>query len=256
MFRLGTVPYLNAVPLLEGLEAVAEIVAAVPGELSERLSAGELDAALLPVAEAFRGVGDGFLGRYGIASEGPVASVLLFLRRALTEVRDVALDPASRTSAALARYLVGEATHGQARFRSASRPGPSPASEAGEAVLVIGDAALEAARHWQGPMVDLGATWTALTGLPFVFARWTARRGLSPVERADLASVLDAAAERGLPVRAERARRFARDRGSDPERAVQYVQRFVRYRIGPREEEALARFEAIVRALDALPAAP
>lgn len=256
MFRLGTVPYLNAVPLLQGLETVAQVVAAVPSDLAERLGRGELDAALLPVAEAFRGVGDGFLGRYGIASEGPVASVLLFLRRALTDVRDVALDPASRTSAALARHLVLEATGGQARFRPASRPGPCPRAEAGDAVLVIGDAALEAARHWKGPMVDLGATWTARTGLPFVFARWTARRGLTPVERADLAALLDAAAERGLPQRAERARRFAHQQGTDPERAVQYVQRYVRYRIGPREEEALARFEAIVRALDARPVSP
>lgn len=249
MLRIGTVPYLNAVPLLAGLERDTEVVAALPGALSGLLAAGTVDAALLPVAEAFRGVGDGFLGGHGIAAEGPVASVLLFLRRPLVEVRDVVLDPASRTSEALARHLVAAATLGAARFRRAAAAGPDPATAGGDAVLVIGDAALGYAPRWKGLVLDLGEFWTQRTGLPFVFARWTARRGLTAAERQALAARLDAAADEGLPRRAERARAWAEAHGADPGRAVRYVQRFVRYRIGPREEEALVRFAAIVRSL-------
>ncbi len=246
MFRVGTVPYLNAVPLIAGLEERVELASAVPAELGRRLEAGALDAALLPVAEALRGVGDGFLGRHGIASEGPVASVLLFLRRPVPELRDVVLDPASRTSAALARHLLGQVTGGAVRFREAASPGPDPSTEPGDAVLVIGDPALAAGRRWSGAVLDLGSAWTARTGLPFVFARWTVRKGLAPAEREALAALLDGAADRGLPSRAERARAFARARGEDPEQAVHYVQRHVRYRIGPREEEALALFQSIL----------
>ena len=250
MFTVGTVPWLNAVPLLEGLEADASVRAEPPAALSGALAAGRVDAALLPVAEAIRGVGDGYLGRHGIASEGPVASVLVFLRRPLQDVKEVALDPSSRTSAALARHLLATATPGPLRFRPASRPGPDPEAERADAVLVIGDPALDAASRWKGEVLDLGAEWTRRTGLPFVFARWTARAGLGAEERRALAEVLDAAADRGLPQRKSLAERWALAHGQDPRRAVHYVQRHVRYRIGPREEEALARFAVVVRALD------
>lgn len=251
MFRIGTVPWLNAVPLLEGLDLGARVVPQSPGDLAQALREGALDAALLPVAEAIRGAGDGYLGRHGIASEGPVASVLVFLKRPLAEVREVALDPASRTSAALARHLLARDLPERSTFRPASRPGPDPSQEGADAVLVIGDPALDAAAGWHGPVLDLGAEWTRRTGLPFVFARWTARAGLTPAQRSALADLVDAAADRGLPRRAALAEAWARARGRDPRRAIHYVQRHVRYRIGPREEEALERFAAVVRGLDA-----
>jgi chorismate dehydratase len=50
-----------------------------------------------------------------------------------------------------------------------------------EAVLVIGDPALIlSARHAYPHCVDLGAAWKQLTGLPFVFAVWAARRAADP----------------------------------------------------------------------------
>jgi chorismate dehydratase len=255
-YRIGTVPWLNAVPLVAGLAERAQLTAALPGDLSAALVRGELDAALLPVAEAARGVGEGWLGRHGIASEGRVASVLLFLRKPLPEVRTLVLDPASRTSAALTRHLVAHATAGRAQSRLAAAPGPDPGAEAGDAVLVIGDPARRALASWRGEVLDLGEAWTARTGLPFVFARWRGRAGLGAGERRELGDLLDEAADRGLPSRAELAREWARRHGQDVRQAVEYVQRFVRYRIGPREEEALERFLAIVRADDAAEASP
>lgn len=251
MFRIGTVPWLNAAPLVAGLSERSVLTTALPGELAAALARGALDAALLPVAEAARGVGAGWLGRYGIACEGRVASVLLFLRKPLAEVRSLVLDPASRTSAALTRHLVAHATAGRAVSRLAQRAGPDPAREDGDAVLVIGDPARAALAVWRGETLDLGEAWTARTGLPFVFARWRGREGLAAAQRAELAELLDEAADRGLPARAELAREFARRHGQDERAAVEYVQRFVRYRIGPREEQALERFLAIVRADDA-----
>jgi chorismate dehydratase len=250
MPTLGVVPYVNAVPLLAGLEERARLVVDLPAALAERLRRGEIDAGLVPVAEALRGAGAGFLGRHGIASEGPVASVLLFLRRPLPRVRTVLLDPASRTSAALARYVVGEAAGEDVTFREAATPGPDPATASEDAVLVIGDPALDHRQAWTGAVLDLGEAWTRRTGLPFVFARWTARAGLAAAERASLAETLDRAADEGLPRRAERVRAWAAARGRDGKRAVEYVQRHVRYRIGPREEEGLERFAAILRAQD------
>jgi chorismate dehydratase len=244
--RVGVVPYLNAVPLTAGLEADCAVEAVVPSLLAARLAEGRYDVALIPVAEAIRGVGGGYVGRYGIASEGPVASVLLFLRRPPRDVRSVLLDPASRTSAALVRWLLAE-EGATPEVRVAERPAPDPEVAREDAVLVIGDPALAAATRWKGDVIDLGEAWTRRTRLPFVFARWVARAGLPEERRAEVGARLDRAADVGLPGRGALARRWAEARGEDPARAEAYVRKFVRYRIGPREEEGLARFEAIVR---------
>src|SRR5262245_41118714 len=159
-----------------------------PSDLSRWLAAGEVDAALLPVAESLRGVGEGFLGAHGIACDGAVESVLAFLppgadlAAARGEPWDVVLDPASRTSVALLRTLL-ETRHGLSpRYRVATAPGPDPAASAASITLVIGDRAFARRKGWTGSVLDLGAEWKAWTGLPFVFARWTARRGLPRAE--------------------------------------------------------------------------
>ncbi len=249
MITLGVVPYLNAVPLTDRLAASARLVADVPARLGGLLDAGEVDAALLPVYEALQGVGDGFLGVWGIASRGAVTSVLLFLRTPLRSVRTLLLDPASRTSAGLARHLVSEAAGGaDVAVCEAAEPGVDPRETEADAVLLIGDPAIRYGALWEGEVLDLGAAWTRRTGLPFVYARWTARAGLSGEERNALVALLDEAAVEGVLHREELARAWARTRGEDPEAAARYVREHVHYRIGPAEEAGLARYAAIVRA--------
>src|SRR5262245_11198736 len=142
--RLGVVPYLNAVPLVADLPREADVRGADPAVLSAWLDAGEVDAALLPVAEALRGVGGGFVGRHGIACDGAVDSVLAFLPREGAPASwpaEVVLDPASRTSVALLRVLL-ERRHGLApRYVTASEPGPDPRARPNAITLVIGDRA-------------------------------------------------------------------------------------------------------------------
>jgi predicted solute-binding protein len=69
-----------------------------------------------------------------------------------------------------------------------------------EAALIIGDAALEAARHLDTStrVLDLGTAWKKLTGLPFVFAAWIARRGLEGAAREELGCILSAARDEGM----------------------------------------------------------
>jgi chorismate dehydratase len=249
MLSLGVVPYLNAVPLIDRIDPSVRRVARVPALLGPLLDAGEVDAALLPVYEAFQGVGDGFLGRYGIVSRGAVTSVLLFLRTPLPAVRTLLLDAASRTSAGLARYLVHAATGGaEVVVREAPEAGADPREAADDAVLLIGDPAIRYGALWEGEVLDLGAAWARRTGLPFVYARWTARPGLTGSERDGLAALLDAAAVEGIAHRDELARTWALARGEDPEGAAHYVREHVHYHIGPDEEAGLARYGAIVRA--------
>jgi len=208
--RYGAVRYLNAKPLIEGL---SPLVLDTPSGLADRMAKGELDVALLPVAAGER-QGLPRVGNVGIAAEGRVDSVLVFVAR--EPVRTIRLDPASRTSRILARIL----------FRERFGADPEPVEEDADAELVIDDAALERA----GPSIDLAAEWTAWTGLPFVFALWY---GAPEAKKA-----LAAAWERG---RASMANYAAGER-------LKYLREKIRYEIGPREKAGLGRFLELARA--------
>lgn len=221
--RYGAVPYLNARPLVEGL---SPLVLAEPADLAARFARGELDVAMLPVA-AGEQMGLERVGTLGVAAEGPVESVLLFLRGEVTAIRTVALDPASRTSAVLARLLLEEAKGLHPRYVD------PPA----DAELVIGDAALVRGSSDE-PRLDLAEEWTRWTGLPFVFAAWYGDpRAAAALEQAyarGRSSLPRYAREAGLGLPAARLERYLSER--------------IRYRIGPREEEGLKLFAARGRA--------
>jgi chorismate dehydratase len=221
--RFGSVPYLNARPLVEGL---SPLLLATPAELAGRFAQKEIDIALLPVA-AGEISGAPRVGTLGIAAEGPVDSVLLFLRRPAEAIRTVALDPASRTSVALARLLLEEARGLSPRYVD------PPA----DAELLIGDAALVRAAGDE-PRLDLADEWTRWTKLPFVFAAWYGD------PRA--AAALEEAYARG----AARIPGYARGAslGLPQEGLERYLRERIRYRIGPREEEGLRLFVARGRA--------
>src|SRR5438128_5181447 len=107
--RIGAVTYLNTKPLIHDLEKLAplaDLVLEVPSRLADLLADGQLDVALIPVIEYFRAGTYAIVPNIAIASRGPVLSVTLFSRVPWTEIRRVALDEVSRTSAALVQILL------------------------------------------------------------------------------------------------------------------------------------------------------
>jgi chorismate dehydratase len=225
--RFGAVAYLNARPLTEGL---APLVLDSPAGLARRFALGEVDVALLPVAAALE-AGAPRVGRLGIAAEGPVESVLLFLRTAPGRVRTLAADPASRTSNVLAELLLRRA------YGAAPRLVSGPA----DAEVCIGDRALVRGEGTE-ERLDLAEAWGRWSGLPFVFAAWHGD------PRAEAA--LEAAHARGTERIADYAR--AAGIGLPAARLERYLRERIRYRIGPREEQGLARFVAEGRRLGLL----
>jgi chorismate dehydratase len=179
-FRVGSVGYLNAVPLTRGLEE--EVVFATPAKLAEMLRKDELDAALVSVVEVLFHDRYDILDGIAIASLGEVKSVLLAHRRPLEEAREVFCDPASLTSVELVRVLLAERG-----IHPAFKPLPSYDFAAlPDYALLIGDRALDLllGPHEQ-EIWDLGAAWFELTKLPFVYAVWALRRGIenTPLRR-------------------------------------------------------------------------
>src|SRR6185369_15057002 len=105
-FRVGSVPYLNAVPLTRGLET--QIIFVPPSKLAEMLRGDELDAALVSLTEVLFNDRYDVLDGVAVASLGEVKSVFLAHRRPLTEAKEIFCDTASLTSVHLLRVLLAE----------------------------------------------------------------------------------------------------------------------------------------------------
>jgi chorismate dehydratase len=235
--RLGTVPYLNARPLVEGLGAAPGVILceAVPSELLARLRAGELDAALASAVELFRAPPLAWVSGPAVTSAGAVRSILLYLRRSPRQVTTLALDTSSRSAAVLARVCLAACYGVRApRVLACDPRAPLDAVDA-DAVLRIGDPALTTAPDGR-EVLDLGAVWTEHTGLPCVYALWLARPGV-PAE--PLGSLVRAARAAGLPRRDALARDFARTHGLDEAACAAYLHASIGFDLGPAEREGL-----------------
>jgi predicted solute-binding protein len=189
-FRIGSVPYLNAVPLTRGIES--ELIFAPPSKLAGLLQRDELDAALVSITEVLFNDRYDVLDGVAIASLGEVYSVLLAHKKPVEQAREVFCDTASLTGVNLLKVLLAERN----LFPEFKPLESYEAAAEKDFVLLIGDPAIDFQR---GPheheILDLGAAWTDMTRLPFVYAAWALRRG---IENLDLRRELREAKQFGL----------------------------------------------------------
>ncbi len=239
--RIGAVNYLNTKPLIHDLETLApeaELVLQLPSRLADELAAGHLDVALIPVIEYFRAGNYTLVPDISIASRGPVLSVTLFSRVPWAEIRRVALDVGSRTSAALTQILL-QKRHGVTPTVIPLPLECEPETLDVEAVLLIGDRAMRACLPGFEFAFDLGQEWRDWTGLPFVYAVWAVRPGV------DLGPVADALAEakrRGCRKVGEIAHREAPRLGLDAGFCRRYLANIIHFDLGPREQAGLHHY--------------
>src|SRR5216117_1110157 len=139
-FRVGSVPYLNAVPLTRGLEE--QIIFVTPSKLAEMLQRDELDAALVSVTEVLFNDRYDIVDGIAVASLGEVKSVLLAHRQPIEEVSEVFCDTASLTSVNLLRVLLAERGL-KPEFKLLE---DYSAAKEKDFVLLIGDPAIDFAR--------------------------------------------------------------------------------------------------------------
>jgi chorismate dehydratase len=260
--RLGAVDYLNARPLVYGLEADAAPTAAspdasslpalsvrfdLPAACAALLDNREIDLGLIPSIAYFDRPEFRAVPGIGIISDGPVASVAIFTKRPLREVRSLALDTSSRTSVALTRVLCARIFEIAPRFVPHG-PNLTAMLDACDAALLIGDPALFADHAALGAeKIDLGRTWTERIGRPFVWAFWVGRADAadaSVVER--LQGVRDA----GIAA----SDRIANDYcDGDPDRqavARAYLRENIKYGLSDAALEGLRTFYREAAALD------
>ena len=109
--RIGAVSYLNARPLVVGLESRRDRFAVrydLPSTCARLLHSHEIDLGLIPSIEYLRGQRYAMVPDCAVASDGPVASVALFTKMPIERVRTLALDTSSRTSVALTRVMTAK----------------------------------------------------------------------------------------------------------------------------------------------------
>jgi chorismate dehydratase len=239
--RLGAVEYLNTKPLVYGLARIApqaEVVFDLPSRLADRLASGELDVALIPSVEFFQDRRYRIVSDACIACRGPVLSVKLFSRVPAAQIRSLALDEGSRTSAALVQILLRE-KHGVVPRLEPLPIGATLADTRADAVLLIGDRAIHSPAGQFAEVWDLGDEWRRWAGLPFVFAMWVARddRELAAVETA-----LCQARDEGVANLAEIAGREAAAKGLTVPQCLSYLRDNLHFHLGPEEQAGLTKF--------------
>ncbi|MGZ8938789.1 MAG: menaquinone biosynthesis protein [Limisphaerales bacterium] len=233
-FKVGSVPYLNAVPLTRGIED--EIIFSPPAQLAIMLREGQLDAALLSITEVLFSSEYDILDGVAIASLGEVFSVFLAHTVPLEKVRIVHYDPASLTSVNLLRVLLAERG-----LKPELLPLNAPPQEC-EAVLLIGNPAIEFRRASPKHEIwDLGAAWFEMTKLPFVYAVWALQRRK---EMETLRRQLREAKDFGLDTldylienRTDYDRAFRKD----------YLGWHIHYHLGADEKRGVAEFVRLLR---------
>ena len=242
--NVGAVAYLNARPLtlcLDQFVPAAKIVVNIPSRLADGLSAGDLDVALIPSIEYFRNPDFKIVSDACIGCDGPVKSVKLFSRVPFDGIRSLALDEGSRTSAAMARILLKEKFG--AEPAATSLPIEClPEDVDTDAVMLIGDRAMQPGDARFNYVLDLGEAWCGWTGLPFVFALWAARSG---VNIDGLPEGFAAARDAGTARIDEIARQEAPRLNITEDRCRSYLRDNLRFRMGRRERQGLKRFRQL-----------
>lgn len=238
--RLGAVDYLNARPLVYGLELRSDLFSLrfdVPSKCAALLHEGSIDVGMIPSIEYLRGHDYRIVPGVGIISNGPVASVALFTTTPIPEIRTIAADTSSRTSNALLRVLCAERFGIEAEFHPMP-PEPELMLRRCDAALLIGDPALFLEHERLGAeKVDLGEQWTSMTALPFVWAFWAGRRGV--LSRAAVEALI-AARDGGVAESDSVAEKYC-----GPDRAAlgkAYLRENIYYVLGDREEEGLRTY--------------
>jgi chorismate dehydratase len=171
--------YLNAAPLCYSFiygsqkDRCTFLSDEAPVRCSELLAEGNAHAALIPVIEYQRIPNLKIAAGACVASKRSVRSVLLASKIPIGEVRTVALDTSSRTSAALIQIILGHFYNIEASYTTFP-PKLEDMLESNDAGLIIGDPAMLIDRTGLH-VYDLAEEWLKHTALPFVFAFWAIR---------------------------------------------------------------------------------
>jgi chorismate dehydratase len=242
---IGQISYLNSQPFYP-LLCEHRLIPTPPSELGKMANKGEIDAGILAAADFLL-----YEKRYepvaglGIANGEEVRSILFLSRRPMSELDGarIGITEDTSTSVRLLRILL------EIRDGNTPREYVRGLRDEADAFLVIGNEAL-----WRNQTptpdfpyrYDLATEWWNWTGLPFVFALWTARRSLPNNVKGDFADLLERSFRVGMSQIDDFAEQFAGELGQR-EVLASYLRNF-RYRLGPEEMKGFQEFRRLSQA--------
>jgi chorismate dehydratase len=218
----------------------------LPSVCAQQVAAGQADIGILPVIETARQQLEYFPGT-GIACHGPVRTILLISKVPYAQVKTLAVDTGSRTSVMLSRVILAERFGVTPTVFAAKADMDAMLAEA-DACLIIGDPALhidpEAIPY---NCLDLGGEWVNLTGLPMVFAVWSARKELIQDRYTE---AFQASLRYGLAQMDDIVREQSPIRGVAPKLTRAYLTRHIVFELGAKDYEGMRRYLELALALE------
>jgi chorismate dehydratase len=178
--RISAVKYANTYPFIFGLsesgfDKKAIIETDHPADCANKLITGRADIGLIPVAalpllKEYHLVSD-----YCIGAVTNVRTVMLLSNTPFDEITTIFLDYRSRTSVNLVKVLAKNFWKREFIWINTSEEFNFIGISSGQAVVLIGDQCFEYENKYIY-RTDLARAWIDFTGLPFVFAAWTANK--------------------------------------------------------------------------------
>lgn len=179
---VSMVGYYNTLPFLYGLkknQVDYDLYLDIPSKCMDYFDAGRVDVALVPVATLLGRADYKIISDYCIGCEGEVETVCVYSNEPIHNLHKVFLDSDSRTSQLLVKILFAKHWYVNVEFEASDVGAISTSSlQSGEAVLKIGDKAFGEEGQYEY-VYDLGEEWRKMTGLPFAFAVWIAKKDFS-----------------------------------------------------------------------------
>lgn len=278
--RVSAISFLNPAPLLynfehepaaQALRAHYDIHYTTPANCAAELHSGAADLGLIPIASLTPQLA--IVPGCTIASLDEVRSILLLVKNpshletqeALSRVRTLAGDSASRSSIAYARILFERFHHAHPDFIEQPAD-PIAMLTACDAALLIGDPALLAREHraaieaaqpdllW----LDLAHLWRTHTGLPWVAAVWAVRPEslATNISAQQLIADLNASRDAGLNHVEDLVREWT-PRLELPAATIRtYLTRNIHYKLDPDCLRAISTFRNYAAEIKALPPLP
>jgi len=278
--RVSAISFLNPAPLLYGFEHEPSASSlrehyslhyTMPSACAEELNSGAADLGLIPIASLTPELA--IVPGCAIASLNEVRSILLLVKNpqrlatgeALAQVKRIAVDAASRSSAAYAHILFEHFHNAHPTFVEQAADPLAMLAEA-DAALLIGDPALLAREQREAieaavdePLLwlDLAKLWRELTGLPWVAAVWAVRpNALVDLTPQQLIVDLNSSRDAGLAHIDELVAEWTPRLAISPETIRMYLTHNIHYTLDNECIRAIRLFRELAVKIGALPPLP
>lgn len=239
--RISASSYSNTAPLVwsflygSSRGKVEIILDNAPARSAELLAQDRVDVALVPVVASQLIEGVKLIPDVCVGARRRAQSVCLVTSGSeLSDVRSVALDTSSRTSAALTKIIFREFLGFEPEWRTVE-PDIGSMLEVADAAMLIGDPALALSLDGSSTRFrtfDIAELWNKYTGLGFVFAMWMTRRDSCPID-------LEVSRDEGVQHIPEIAANYAQVLGHERAEMVNYLSESISYSIDEKMQEGM-----------------